>query len=163
MLLKRNILLVLMLIPLVNLPAQNFTLKSYTTADGLAHNNIRTIVRDSSGFLWIGTWDGLSRFDGHEFKNYFHEPDDTASIPYFSINDIRVDRCNNLWIFTDTREVVKYNRGTDDFKVISSFDSIMPDKILGISIDKKGNLILISKSYIIIQDPLKNKTRVNAK
>ncbi len=140
-----------------NLYGQNFTIKSYTTSDGLPHNNVRAIARDSSGFLWIGTWDGLSRFDGHEFKNYFHEPDDSTSIPYFSINDICVDRCNNLWISTDTRELVKYNRGSDDFTAIRSLNGIKPGKILDLTTDRSGNLLLISQSGILILDPVHNE------
>lgn len=41
--------------------SQNYTIKTYTTENGLAHNNVRAIAQDSTGFLWIGTWDGLSR------------------------------------------------------------------------------------------------------
>ena len=159
MLSKRIILIVFMMVSACSLHAQNFTLKSYTTADGLPHNNVRTIARDSSGFLWIGTWDGLTRFDGHEFKNYFHEPDDSTSIPYFSINDICVDRCNNLWICTDTRELVRYNRGSDDFTAIRSLNGIIPGKILDISTDPSGNLVLISQSGILILDPVHNEVR----
>ena len=44
--------------------------KSYTIADGLAHDRVDEIVRDSRGFLWFCTGEGLSRFDGYEFKNY---------------------------------------------------------------------------------------------
>jgi ligand-binding sensor domain-containing protein len=71
-------LLLIFLLPHNHLSAQNFNIKSYTTNEGLAHNNIRAMVRDSAGFLWIAIWDGLSRFDGHEFKNYLHITDDTT-------------------------------------------------------------------------------------
>src|SRR6266542_4288690 len=50
--------------------AERLPLKTYTTADGLAHNVINKIVRDSHGFLWFCTDDGLSRFDGYEFTNF---------------------------------------------------------------------------------------------
>ena len=72
----------------------------YTTQDGLPHNRIDAIGQDQSGFIWIGTWNGLSRFDGNEFKNYTHDPDDPASIPYFAIYSICFDRNNNLWVET---------------------------------------------------------------
>jgi ligand-binding sensor domain-containing protein len=64
---------------------QKYTIKTFTTENGLAHNNVRVLALDSTGFIWIGTWDGLSRYDGYEFKNYFHIPGDSTSIPYFSI------------------------------------------------------------------------------
>ena len=50
--------------------AERLPIKTYTTVDGLAHNNINKIVRDSRGFLWFCTGDGLSRFDGYTFTNY---------------------------------------------------------------------------------------------
>jgi len=50
--------------------AGGLPLKYYTTADGLAHNEINKIVRDSRGFLWFCTADGLSRFDGYTFTNF---------------------------------------------------------------------------------------------
>ena len=44
--------------------------RAYTTADGLAGNTVERIVRDSRGFLWFCTRNGLSRFDGYEFRNF---------------------------------------------------------------------------------------------
>jgi ligand-binding sensor domain-containing protein len=147
------ILLVSLLFIYSDLFSQNYTIKSFTTADGLPHNNVRAIARDSSGFIWLGTWDGLSRFDGHEFKNYFHEPDDSTSIPYFSIRDLFVDRCNNLWIIADTRELVRYNRNTDDFSTLRSIDGIPLENINNISADETGNLWILDQNNIIVLDP----------
>src|SRR5438552_1281785 len=49
--------------------AERLPLKLYTAADGLAHNSLNRIVRDSRGYLWFCTSEGLSRFDGFEFHN----------------------------------------------------------------------------------------------
>ena len=93
---------------------QNYTVRNYTTNQGLPHNNVRAIVQDSTGYLWLATWDGLSRFDGYDFKNYFHEAADPSSLPYFSIYNLCIDRYNNLWILPDNSTVVKYNRTADN-------------------------------------------------
>jgi len=50
--------------------AEQLPVKPYTIAEGLAHDDINKIVRDSRGFLWFCTEDGLSRFDGYRFTNY---------------------------------------------------------------------------------------------
>ena len=50
--------------------AERLPIHTYTTEDGLAHANVRRIVRDPRGFLWFCTIDGLSRFDGAEFVTY---------------------------------------------------------------------------------------------
>ena len=49
--------------------AERLPVKIYTTADGLAQNVVNRIVRDSRGFLWFCTQDGLSRYDGYTFTN----------------------------------------------------------------------------------------------
>jgi ligand-binding sensor domain-containing protein len=64
--------------------AEKLPFKSYTTAEGLAHDRVNEIVRDSRGFLWFCTGEGLSRFDGYEFKNYTQ----AHGLPHRSINDL---------------------------------------------------------------------------
>jgi ligand-binding sensor domain-containing protein/two-component sensor histidine kinase len=58
------------LLAAVSVQAERLPIKTYTTADGLAQNAVNRIVRDSRGFLWFCTDDGLSRFDGYSFTNY---------------------------------------------------------------------------------------------
>ena len=50
--------------------SERLPLRAYTPADGLAHNVVNKIVRDSRGFLWFCTNEGLARFDGYTFTNY---------------------------------------------------------------------------------------------
>jgi len=52
------------------LHAEQLPIKTYTAADGLAGNRVNQIFRDSHGFLWFCTYEGLSRFDGYRFTNY---------------------------------------------------------------------------------------------
>src|SRR3989475_10111879 len=65
---------ILLLIPFLLFPcyvnAERLPIKPYTVADGLPNNVINKIVRDSRGFLWFCTAEGLSRFDGYSFTNY---------------------------------------------------------------------------------------------
>ncbi len=50
--------------------ADRLPIRSYTTADGLAGNTIDRILRDSRGYLWFCTREGLSKFDGYQFRNF---------------------------------------------------------------------------------------------
>src|SRR5262245_8513368 len=50
--------------------AEHLPIKTYTTVEGLAYNDINRIVRDSRGFMWFCTTGGLSRFDGYDFTSY---------------------------------------------------------------------------------------------
>src|SRR5205814_8758271 len=50
--------------------AQQTIFKTYTVSDGLVNNAIRKVFQDSKGFLWISTWEGLSKYDGNRFTNF---------------------------------------------------------------------------------------------
>jgi len=63
---------------------ERLPLKSYTSADGLAHNVVNRVVRDSRGYLWFCTREGLSRFDGYSFTNYGTE----QGLPSAIVNDL---------------------------------------------------------------------------
>lgn len=73
---------------------------NYTHADGLASDHVKAIVQDSTGFIWIGTNNGLSRFDGYRFRNFYHNPADSNSLCNNSIVSLKVDSYNRLWIAT---------------------------------------------------------------
>ncbi len=128
--------------------AQHFNIETFTTKDGLVNDNVRSLVTDSSGFLWIATWDGISRYDGYSFKNYYHHPNDSLSLPYFSIYNLMVDGGNNLWIITDQRNVAIYDRDNDIFRGIRNSYHNMPEIYNSISIDESGYLWLIKADSI---------------
>src|SRR5690554_5908457 len=50
--------------------AQRFSFIQYNTSKGLPQSQVNTIAQDESGYLWIGTYGGLARFDGENFKNF---------------------------------------------------------------------------------------------
>ena len=90
----------------VSAHAERLPLKSYTTADGLARDQIIRIVRDSRGFLWFCTAEGLSRFDGYAFTNYT-----TANgLPNRSVRDLLETRSGVYWIATGGG-VVRFDPG----------------------------------------------------
>src|SRR3954462_13769884 len=76
--------------------AEKLPLKIYTTADGLAHNTVNKIVRDSRGFLWFCTAEGLSRFDGYTFSNYGTE----QGLPHPIVTDLLETRAGVYWVAT---------------------------------------------------------------
>ena len=52
--------------------------KTWDTSDGLPDNTVKCITQDSLGFIWMGTFNGLCRFDGINFVTYRHNPEDEA-------------------------------------------------------------------------------------
>ena len=73
----------------------------WTIYQGLSHNQLTCIRRDVHGFLWIGTINGLNRFDGSLFKKYYHEARNNKSIAGNNIATIIEDSLHNLWFGTD--------------------------------------------------------------
>ncbi|AHM59137.1 signal transduction histidine kinase [Flammeovirgaceae bacterium 311] len=67
---------------------------------GLSNNQVNCFLRDSRGYLWIGTADGLNRFDGTKVKIYQHDPRDSSSIRGNTINRMFEDPAGKLWIVT---------------------------------------------------------------
>src|SRR6188474_1122936 len=59
----------------------NFSFEQFNTEDGLSHESITSLVKDKDGFLWIGTANGLNRFDGITFKVFLNNPDQAQTIP----------------------------------------------------------------------------------
>jgi ligand-binding sensor domain-containing protein/two-component sensor histidine kinase len=76
--------------------AERLPIKYYTTADGLAQNAVNRIVRDSRGFLWFCTEDGLSRYDGYSFTNYGVE----QGLPSGEVRDLLETREGDYWVGT---------------------------------------------------------------
>ena len=77
--------------------AERLPIKTYNTADGLPHNSINRIVRDSRGFLWFCTGDGLSRFDGYSFTNYGAN----EGLAHPTVNDLVETRSGDYWVATN--------------------------------------------------------------
>jgi signal transduction histidine kinase/ligand-binding sensor domain-containing protein len=74
--------------------AEQLPVRTYTTADGLASDTVFRVLADSRGFLWLGTSDGLSRFDGYEFATYSTR-DGLAS---GRVADLRETRDGAVWV-----------------------------------------------------------------
>ena len=92
------IILAFVLMPLAASAQKYF--RSYNKFDGLCDNSVCCVNQDANGFLWIGTLNGLSRFDGEVFTSFFHDDHNPLSL---SCNVVRallpVD--DGLWIGTD--------------------------------------------------------------
>ena len=85
-----------------------------TVEDGLAHNNVETILHDRLGFMWFGTQDGLSKYDGYTFTTYKHDQHEPTSLSHNWVHDIYEDRDGILWIATDNG-LNKFDRANERF------------------------------------------------
>lgn len=92
-------------------------LQNFTVDDGLSNNYIRCLVQDHLGFIWIGTENGLNRFDGRRFLEFRYDVEDDKTINGNWINAIIEDQQQNLWASTRTG-LNRLDRATGKFERI---------------------------------------------
>lgn len=80
--------------------SQNFHFTHITTDDGLSQSNVTCILQDHKGFMWIGTFNGLNRYNGYEFEVYNYRPEDSHSLTDNFISTLFEDKDGNLWVGT---------------------------------------------------------------
>ncbi|SDJ86464.1 ligand-binding sensor domain-containing protein [Catalinimonas alkaloidigena] len=71
-----------------------------TTTQGIPHDYVTSVLQDRKGYIWIGTKDGLCRYDGSTVEVFRHDPDDSTSLSSNYIQSLLEDRDGNLWIGT---------------------------------------------------------------
>ncbi len=89
--------------------------RTFGTAQGLSQATSRTIAQDRSGFIWIGTQDGLSRFDGYEFRVYKADRDDPWSLSQNHVWALAADPDGGLWVGTQAGGLNRYDPRLDRF------------------------------------------------
>lgn len=111
---------------------------------GLSQNSVQAIVQDNDGYLWIGTWDGLNRYDGYNF--YILKPDyfnPNSGLSSSSIRALYIDKQGFLWVGTESG-LNRYNTKTRKFLQFRHNDknqnSISSDYINAITEDRYGNI-----------------------
>ena len=95
--------------------AQDISFAHVTPDNGLLSGNVRTIVEDYQGFFWIGTEDGLQRYDGYSMSTYKYDEQDTTSISGNFVLNIFEDHLKNLWIGT-MNGLCLYDRENNRFR-----------------------------------------------
>jgi PAS domain S-box-containing protein len=83
--------------------------------DGLSQNAGLAFLQDKNGFMWIGTQDGLNRYDGYTFTIYKNDPDNAASLSNNSINALMEDRDGQIWIGTWGGGLNRFDPRTQQF------------------------------------------------
>lgn len=94
--------------------AQDYPVKFLDISDGLSNNSITTIFQDRDGYMWFGTYDGLNRYDGYNFKVFRNRINDKKSLPFNTIYNIEGDTKNNIWV-GGSNGLCIYNKTTATF------------------------------------------------
>ena len=96
-------------------PADNLRFDNISVDEGLSQSTGRVVIQDSKGFIWIGTQDGLNKYDGQSFTIYNNDPLDTNSMSDNFIQDITEDEEGILWIGYNTGGMDRFDPNSEIF------------------------------------------------
>ncbi|MGK7395332.1 MAG: hybrid sensor histidine kinase/response regulator transcription factor [Candidatus Cyclobacteriaceae bacterium M3_2C_046] len=131
-----------------------------TSEQGLSHNSVNCIVKDKEGFIWIGTENGLNRFDGYYIDNFLYQSSDSNGIAHHSISDLFRDSNNQIWFTTKNDHLQKIN--TKDLSFETKFDGVFEDEIYhlqDITEDGQKRLWLIASEGILTYNLVTDKIK----
>ncbi|MCU0238417.1 MAG: hypothetical protein MUC29_03170, partial [Pyrinomonadaceae bacterium] len=111
-----------------------FLQTQWTTENGLPQNSVSAIAQTPEGYIWVGTFGGLARFDGIQFKIYTSS--NTPELKSNRITALTTDKEGTLWIGTERGEIVIYKDGK--FKLVDDGKEIKNTTIGNLYADKNG-------------------------
>ena len=118
--------------------------REFGVAQGLSQPTVRAMIQDRQGFIWLGTQDGLNRFDGHGMRVLRHDPVDPYSLSDNNIVAMSQDRDGGIWIATQSGGLNHFNPNTARFTRYrhSSDDafSLASDTLQRVLTDEKGRV-----------------------
>ena len=131
--------------------SQEYPVKFLDISDGLSNNSVTTIYQDSDGYMWFGTYDGLNRYDGYNFKVYRNRINDKKSLLFNTIYNIEGDSKKNIWV-GGSNGICIYNKTNATFHPVEYVFSNNKPKILKDIIHQTSsvsdNLVLVASQNL---------------
>lgn len=134
---------------------ENNQFEHLTREDGLSHSKINCIAQDNQGFIWIGTDNGLNRYDGYSFRVFHHSRNNPNSLSSSYIDDIIVDNNGSLWIAPRYGCINRFDPRTETFTHLhctTLYDSIINEETNFSALDMfpSGDIITCGETGIYI-------------
>ncbi len=133
-------------IPGVSSDSMGYTAVLYNSETGLPTSEANAVVQTKDGFLWIGSYSGLIRYDGNEFYRF------EATTGITSVACLFVDSKDRLWIGTNDKGVFLYQNG--EFTVYGKEQGLASGSVKKIAEDTNGNLYIATTCGLVLIDSL---------
>ena len=140
-------------VPIVE--GRDIRFRRLSNPQNLSHVRVESIVQDTQGFMWFGTWNGLNRYDGYKFKVFKHEPGNPKSLSGVYVYSLFKDHSGNLWVGTDGF-LDRFDPETESFthyKLDESVTNRLASIVTHISEDSIGKLWLSTLNGLFRLDP----------
>ena len=131
---------------------------NYTNEDGLAQSTVNSIIQDNQGYIWLGTQEGLHKFDGYSFEIFKHDPENVKSLSNSYIRNIAQDNNGIFWVGTESGGVNLFDPKTEKFKRLKVHDVLARGQIKSLAIDKENNVWIGSGQKGLIKYQAKDST-----
>ncbi len=135
----------LFLHPLIAQQSKQYSFTNYGVENGLAAYKTSSVVQDETGYMWIGTINGLQRFDGTRFLTFRNEPANSNSLPDNHVEQLLIDREQNLWVVLNDGSVGTFDKKKFIFRParVKTSNAYNLQAIRKLSIDTEGNIFYI--------------------
>ena len=137
---------------------KNSVFKRITVDDGLSQTTAQYLFQDSKGYMWIGTGDGLNKYNGHEFEVYRYRDGSNKSISSNYISAINEDEEGNIWVGTESG-INKIDSETNIVKTYSAGSngcSLSDNNITEILIDSNNDIFVATTNGLNLYDKEKD-------
>ena len=145
--LKKLSLLVVAIIFFASVQAESIRFTTLNSSNGLPQDTVRAITQDQNGFMWFATEDGISRYDGHEFKSYRYDPDIADSLPENVAYQFLAEGENNLWVSTQGKGVAVLDQLQEKFSKVQDLPASQANQKIG---EYASALYLRTKDEVLI-------------
>lgn len=123
--------------------SQDFIFKTFTTKDGLSYNLVNCLWQDREGYIWIGTFNGLNRYDGSRFVVFKYDRNNPHSLAHNNVSAICEDKTGDIWLGTPNG-VSRYNKARNLFVnyllATESGDASRENDVSNIVCDHEGTI-----------------------
>ncbi len=127
-----------------------FVFEHFTQENGLSNNQVQFIYQDLRGFMWFGTSQGLSRFDGYRFRVFENDPSDSASLRGNLVRSIFQHSSGELYVGTENGGLNHFNRNTEQFShPFDRYPEYRSASVNCIAEDEKGTLWMGTEDGLI--------------
>lgn len=126
--------------------AQNRIFDHYGPKDGLVTSQVLSIAKDTTGFLWLGTENGLARFDAHTFRYFRHDYKNIHTLSSNYVSDIQCDKHNRIWVSSGRNLDIFYPESGKVHRYEDKIFTSNSPKITHLYYDQKGDTLWVTTS-----------------